>query len=510
MKAAVYTRVSTEEQTKGQSLDFQEDLIKNYADGKGYEIYDVYRDEGYSGKDLNRPEFQRLITDLRNDKFDVILAWHVDRISRNNADVILLINDELNPNNKKLVITSGDIDSSDSNGYMYISFLSTFARFERSMIIERVNAGMQKRAEKGLWNGGAILGYDTIDKALVVNEREESIVKEIFKHRAEGKGYKYIANELNTKGIKTKKGKAFSIPGIKLILNNHIYIGKMVWKKHQDWSTKRRKGRTEPIIVDGIHEPIIEKELWEKVQTVNKLQKKTFTTNRNFNGNFYLSGILKCPKCGAGTVMSKSKKKNGDYHFYYMCQSFHSKGKSVCRANLIKKEIVEEKVFKEISFLVNNGDVLNALIKELGKDNVVAKEAYQAEINLYKKKQKELIERRSKLDEDYFMGNIESTTYNRLMIGIEKQIKDIERGIRRLEQEITSNEEKVDKDLILDTLKNFEQFFALVSDEERKLLIRSLIKEIQMEENRKDVKEITFWFSSVPSLPSNKAGRAVP
>ena len=100
-------------------------------------------------------------------------------------------------------------------------------------------------------------------------------------------------------------------------------------------------------------------------------------------------------------VVRKEELYKGNNH------GFHSKGKSVCRgANLIKKEIVEEKVFKEISFLVNNGDVLNALIKELGNDNEVAKEAYQAEIILYKKQQTEEIEKLSKLDEDYFKGTI--------------------------------------------------------------------------------------------------------
>jgi site-specific DNA recombinase len=275
--------------------------------------------------------------------------------------------------------------------------------------------------------------------------------------------------------------------------------------------TKRRQGKTEPIIVDGIHEPIIDQELWEKVQSVNDIQKKTFTSNRNFNGNFFLSGILKCPKCGAGTVMSKSKKKNSDdYHLYYMCQSFHSKGKSVCKANLIKKEMVEEKVFKEISFLVNNEEVLNALICELSKDNIVAKEAYQEELSTYKQQLKKVIERRSKLDDDYFEGIIESGTYNRLMIEIEKKIKELEKCIKKSENEIVSNEAKVGKDLIFNTLKNFDQFFSLVSDEEKKLLVRSLIKEIKMEDNRKDVKEITFWFSSNSSLPSSKVSRTVP
>ncbi|MEC2074005.1 recombinase family protein [Alkalihalophilus marmarensis] len=509
-RAAIYIRVSTEEQKLGHSLEAQESMLKEFAEKKGYEIFDVYSDGGYSGKNFDRPEIQRLFNDLTKDKIDVILVWKVDRLSRNNTDVVSLIDNELTPRNKKLLITSIDMDSSSPTGHMFISLLSTFARYERATIIDRVNAGMQKRAEKGYWNGGSILGYDSVDKRLIINEQESAVVREIFKLRADGKGYKFIANTLNNRGIKTKKGKSFSIPAIKLIVNNHIYIGKMVWKKHQEWSTKRRAGKAEPIIVDGVHEAIIEQELWTKVQEINEFQKKSFTSNRNFNGNFFLTGLLKCPKCGAGTVMSKSKKKNSDdYHLYYMCQAYHNKGKSVCGTNLIKKEEVEQKVLNEISFLVNNDDIFKELISELNSDNDKVNEIFIADLKNFNRQLKKAYDKRSKLDNDYFEGNIESSTYNRLMSDLQKEIEKLERNIRKSESEITRNESSIDKDEIIYTLKNFNKFFAIVSDEERKLLVRSLIKEIHMEENRKDVKKITFWFSSDNVLPSNKARRTV-
>ena len=222
VKAGIYIRVSTEEQKQGHSLEAQESMLKEFADKKGYEIYDVYNDGGYSGKNFNRPEIQRLLRDLKDDKIDVILVWKVDRLSRNNTDVMSLIDTELTPRKKSLIITSIDMDSSSPTGHMFISLLSTFARYERATIIDRVKAGMQKRAEKGYWNGGSILGYDSVDKKLIINENESKIVREIFQLRAEGKGYKFIVNILNDKGIKTKTGKNFSIPAIKLIVNNYI------------------------------------------------------------------------------------------------------------------------------------------------------------------------------------------------------------------------------------------------------------------------------------------------
>lgn len=509
--AAIYTRVSTDEQKNhGYSLEAQESTLREYAKKKGFEVYDVYTDGGYSGKDFNRPNVQRLFRDLEADKIDVILVWKVDRLSRNNTDVLVLIDRELTPRGKKLIITSIDMDASTPSGHMFISLLSTFARYERTTIIDRVNIGMQKRAEKGFWNGGTIFGYDSVDKRLVINEQESKIVREIFEMRAQGKGYKIIVNTLNNRGVKTKKDKNFSIPGVKLILNNQMYIGKMVWRKHKDWNTKRRAGKIEPLIVEGMHKGIIEPELWLRVQEVNEFQKRSFTTNRNFNGNFFLTGVLKCPKCGSGTVMSKIRKPNSnDYHYYYMCQAYHSKGIAVCNTNLIKKEEIEQKVLNEISFLVNNEDIFNKLINELNKENNKDNEVYINEISNLKKLLNRALSKRSKLDNDYFDEKIDSGTYTRLINNLNVEIDMLETNIRKAESEIQVNDSSINKDELLYALKNFNKLFSIINDGEKKLLIRSLIKEIKMEINRKDVKEITFWFSSAPSLPSKKVSRTV-
>src|SRR5699024_2506706 len=142
---------------------------------------DVYNDEGYSGKDFNRPEIQRLFSDLANDKVDLILVWKVDRLSRNNTDVLNLIDLDLTPKDKKLIVTSIDIDSSSPMAHMFISLLSTIARYERLTINDTVNAGMIKRCQNGLCIGGAKLSYDSVNKHLVINKDESKIVKKIFK-----------------------------------------------------------------------------------------------------------------------------------------------------------------------------------------------------------------------------------------------------------------------------------------------------------------------------------------
>lgn len=117
LKAALYLRVSTEEQRKeGFSLGAQKEILEAYCVSKGFEVYDYYDDGGYSGKDFNRPRMQQLLRDLREDKFDIVLAVAVDRISRNNLDVLTFVDRELHPRGKKLLISTCDIDSQQRQG----------------------------------------------------------------------------------------------------------------------------------------------------------------------------------------------------------------------------------------------------------------------------------------------------------------------------------------------------------------------------------------------------------
>lgn len=175
LRIGAYDRVSLEEQADGYSLNAQKAALKEYCEKKGYELVDVYSDEGESAKDFERPEVQRLFRDLLfHDKLDAILVWKVDRLSRNNSDVLSLIDKELKPRNKRILVSTCDIDSSTPVGYMFISLLSTFAQYERETIIDRVHLGMDKRAESGHWNGGIVYGYDCVDGALVVNEVEKN------------------------------------------------------------------------------------------------------------------------------------------------------------------------------------------------------------------------------------------------------------------------------------------------------------------------------------------------
>ncbi len=506
-RAAIYARVSTDEQTKGFSLKSQEEQLIIYLKRKGYTDIEVFIDDGYSGKDFNRPNIQRLIRNLNS--FDAIAVWKVDRLSRNNEHVLSLINNYLKPYDKKLLVSTCDIDSSTPNGYMFISLLGTFAEYERTQIIERVSSGMQKRAQSGKWNGGKILGYDARKGELIVNEYESNIVKEIFELRASGHGYKSIVNHVNTKGFKTKKGNAFGINSVKTILENPTYAGFIRWGKHRQWSEKRRQGKQEKVdLIDGNHMAIIDQRLWERVQEVSEEQKK-YTNTSNFNGEFILSGILKCPQCGKGMVMSKSKKSDKEYYLYYQCQNFHQRGLAACNSNLVVKEDIEKQVLQKIKSLMISPSLIAAICSNIEQERSEDIKDYKKQLGFLEKELKEKKQEEAKLIAKARQAIREENeegekTYNLMLNQTVGEREEIEAKVHEHEIFIKNHSSNltITKDQIVTALRDFDELFQIADYKTQKVLLRSIIKRIDLSEDRKSIKSITLWFEEGDDTPS--------
>ncbi|WP_234879669.1 recombinase family protein [Bacillus altitudinis] len=264
---AIYCRVSTEEQsTEGYSISAQLHTLRQYADMYNMTVVEEYVDEGISGKNIKgRPAMQRLVSDVPKGKFQAVLVWKISRLSRNMLDTLVLL-DQFEKNSIKFISYSENFDTGSPIGRLVVQLMASIAEMERNTLSENVKLGMTQRAREGLWNGGIILGYDSIKKELLINEEEAKIVQLIFTLYAEGKGLKAIANHINKSGYLTKRGKHFSINGIATILDNHVYIGKIRWLQVENWDTQRRKGKNpNPLLVDGKHQPIISQELWSVV-----------------------------------------------------------------------------------------------------------------------------------------------------------------------------------------------------------------------------------------------------
>lgn len=265
LKAALYIRVSTEEQAlDGQSAPAQEETLKQYCHAFGIEVADVYMDLGLSGRSLKeRCGLRRLIDDCRRRSFDMVLVWKISRLSRNLKDLLYLI-DVFERNDVHFASCSEKFDTSTPVGRMTLQLLGSIAEFERNTIVENVKLGLKEFARKG-GKATSLLGYDNVGKSLVVNEREAGIVKKIFSlYTDSGMSFSEIAQQLNSLGYRTKRGSEFRSSSIAYVLNNPAYIG-----------INRHGINTEnEYCVDGTHPAIIDEEAWHKAQSINPRSKK--------------------------------------------------------------------------------------------------------------------------------------------------------------------------------------------------------------------------------------------
>jgi len=251
-KAALYTRVSTEDQAKeGFSLDAQLDKLRAYCTARDWTIVGEYVDDGYSGRNTRRPAYKKLLNDI--DKWDTLLVIKMDRIHRNSKNFMLMMED-LKKENKEFVSMNESLDTSTAMGRFVMDIIQRIAQLESEQIGERVYDGM---AQKARINGGALgfnipYGYNYIDNKLIINKQEASVVKHIFDLYLDGKSMNKIAEYLNEKNIPTKRKKTWRSQTISKILKNQLYCGTFHWDDYKH---------------ENVYPPIIKEEIFNKCQS---------------------------------------------------------------------------------------------------------------------------------------------------------------------------------------------------------------------------------------------------
>ena len=260
-RAAIYVRVSTEDQAKeGFSLDAQLERLRSYCSARGWKVYREYVDDGYSGRYINRPAYQRMLEDLNN--WDVLLVLKMDRIHRNSRNFMEMM-ELLKEKNREFVSMTESLDTSTAMGRFVMDIIQRIAQLESEQIGERVYTGMEQKAKMPAEQLGGgrhpylgfahPYGYNYSDGSLIVNPEEARYVRLIFQEYIEGKTLDEICRLLNKMEIPTKKGKKWAKYTISKILKNPIYAGYLEWNG---------------IIKKNKHEPIIDRKTFNKVQKI--------------------------------------------------------------------------------------------------------------------------------------------------------------------------------------------------------------------------------------------------
>ena len=230
MKIAAYARVSTEDQaTDGFSLDAQIDMLRDYVESQGdWEIFREYVDDGYSGTNVKRPEYTRMMSDI--DHWDSIAVVKMDRIHRNSRNFMDMI-DFLKKKGRGFVSSTESLDTGTASGRFVIDMIQRIAQLESEQIGERTYDGMREKAESsnGVMGFTPPFGYSISEGELVTNEEEMTTAKQIFRSYLNGMTVDGICYFLNKNGISTRRSNVWNKANMRNILRNPVYAGYMRW-----------------------------------------------------------------------------------------------------------------------------------------------------------------------------------------------------------------------------------------------------------------------------------------
>jgi site-specific DNA recombinase len=367
LNCAIYTRKSTEEglDQDYNSLDAQRDACENFVTSQKSEgwlmLRERYDDGGYSGGTMNRPGLQQLLDDVREGRIDIIVVYKIDRLSRSLSDFAKLV-DLFDEHKVTFVSVTQSFNTTTSMGRLTLNILLSFAQFERELSGERVRDKFAASRKRGMWMGGMLpLGYDLVDRKLVINEAEACTVREIFKRFATLPSMAALVRELRSKGVTSKSwttAKGVERPGrlvdkgyLYKLINNPVYIGIAVHKGNQ---------------YPGEHEAIVDQETWETIQeqlSGGAPLSKGKKASKESKAPSLLRGLLYSADGNAFTPGWTAK---GDrYYRYYINTKSIKEGKEACDVRRIPAGEIETVVIEQLRQFMRSPEVLSAAIREL-------------------------------------------------------------------------------------------------------------------------------------------------
>ena len=416
-KAAIYVRVSTQEQAQeGFSIPEQTERLTKYCEAHGWTIGNIYTDPGFSGANTNRPALKCLFKDCERKRFDIVVVYKLDRLSRSQKDTLYIIEDVFLKNSISFISMNENFDTGSPFGRAMIGILSVFAQLEREQIKERMAMGREGRAKQGKWHGGGNvpIGYTSVDGNLIPDEYEAMQVRKVFSLALEGHSFIQITRMMAAAGYTHKYGayKAGYVTVSKM-LHNPIYIGMI--KNGDDY-------------VSGIHDPLIDQQTFDAVQ--KRLQQISDDYQKNHRKNqpvaYMLSGLCHCALCGSEYsgfyVGAKGYRKK-----YYRCKkrAYHwREKKETCTAPNIRVEQLDAAVIEEIRKIQTDP----AYFEKVSKPQTSINNELQTLNNRFSEIQKR-IQRTIKL---YSLGNIEDDDIDDQMKQLYCERDSIQNEIDRL------------------------------------------------------------------------------
>jgi len=462
MRVALYIRVSTEDQAReGYSIQAQRNKLEAYCVSQGWDIVGLYVDDGYSAKDLERPEMKRMLAHIEQGLIDCVLVYRLDRLTRSVLDLYKLL-EIFEKYNCKFKSATEVYDTTSAMGRMFITIVAAMAQWERENLAERVRMGMQEKARQGKWVINVPpYGYD-IDRAtdtLVINQQEAVIVRKIYDMYLSGMGMNKIALSLNNQGMSTKSGAAWTSNKVKYVLTNPLYVGTMRYNY--------RVNNENYFEIDGAVPAIISEEVFEKVQKI--IEKRKTAHPRSATSEFVFSGVAKCARCGAPLA--------GKYGFSRRGEKIHRPRSYYCTKQKIGlcEQLNMSERFIEQQFLkyLKNIEFNEQLFTSIKSDNDDEKQVQERQ-EWIQNELKSIEKRRVKWQYAWANDTISDDDFKKRM----KEENEKEEALKKELEQIQPKKEKTSETDVKEVIRNIIVNWNFLEAVEKKTLLQMVVKKM--------------------------------
>ncbi len=485
MNIAAYCRVSTDKEDQLNSLEAQKEFFTEYTKRTGDDLIKLYADEGISGTKIkNRKEFLRMLADAEHGLFDMVVVKDISRFARNTVDLLQSVR-KLKALGIETQFLTANMTSMGNSEFV-LTIFGALAQEESANTSKRVKFGKKMNAEKGRVPN-IVYGYDkTIGDYfnLSVNEEEAKVVRQIYKwYTEEGYGAAKIANMLNERGCKTKRGCNWSQNAVCRILTNEIYTGKIINGKEEvaDFLTGQRKEKDESewMVVVRPELRMIEDEVFDRAQEILKGRHTSFHMTHERQSNKHLfSTLIKCKDCGWSFRRTVRQYKNT--YVRWVCSGHNGRGADSCpnAVTVDEEELIQalQEYFTDV--LSKKKKVIDYVVKEFQRvykakdENLEYEKELTAELNRLRKA-------REKYMDMYTDDLISREELNEKIGGMRKEIERLENELKMVSYHLTKGEQL--EAILSSTFKTMED----VTDvhEMTNMQLKRLIKKIEVDKD---------------------------
>lgn len=453
MKVAAYCRVSTDKDDQVNSFESQQRYFHEYIQCQpDWEFYGIYADEGITGTSTKkRAAFNRMISDARLHRFDLVITKEISRFARNTLDSIHYTR-ELKKIGVGVLFMNDNMNTLNESSEFILTIKASQAQEESRSTSSRVKWGQTRRMEQGVVFGRSLLGYDVKNGKMAVNPEGAEIVKLIFhKYVHERKGTTTIARELREAGIKTLLGRTnWRNTVILKILRNEKYCGDLKQKKTYtpDYLTHQKKynhGEESFVFIKDHHEPIINRALWEEAQREIARRDLDGGCGSGHGNRYPLSGKIKCGGCGQSFVSRGRKGRDGMIYRAWRCGTTTAEGKrhtdpagseTGCNVGYqLRDEVGMDMLRQVIAMLPIDAEAIVSNVTAIVLRVLQASQnAKQASLEKLKREQDKILEKKKGVLDAYFSKGISvddmklmNAEYDRIMTGLAAQIEAAEK-----------------------------------------------------------------------------------